>query len=690
MAALATYSTGTATVADGGTTVTGISTIWSGVNARPGDVFQIGEFQTIISDVVDVDELTIPPWGGGAQTGVAYVIHQVSPQRFAGAQAMADVAILVGALNTSGFFFFVDTDETEPDPSLGEDGQYAMQPATGKVWLKDSGTWNFIGYYKPFGVPAPWDSGTAYELNDVATLDGSSYVCIEAHTNHTPPNLTYWAVLASKGDTGAAGSAQGIRQAYSTTTADADPGNGVFRLNHATPASATAAYLDNLDAGGATVSGIFDLFDDSTATTKGVIRFQKTTDPAVWAQFAVTGSVVDGTGYRKLTLSGGAGSGAFTNSDSFSITFFRSGDNGANGTNGAGYGGTSTTSLAIGTGTKVFTTQAGLAYTDGARVRASSDADTSDWMEGLVTYSGTTLTMTSDKTSGSGTLADWNLNVVGEPGAGDLSSANNLSELSSTAVTAKANIAIPAAAQCVLSKVSTNLVLSPKNGNLLTINGAQCTVPDAGVSLAATGLTPGTLYYIYATQSAGVVNALEASTTAYAVSTAAGNKGVVTKSGDDTRTLVGMARPITGPAWADTATQRFVRSWFNDPGIVGKSGSVTQGSLTTASNTEISTSLRAEFLSWSGEMVQASIIGSAFCNTAGISMVLLSGLDATAEAVGSTRFDTFTASINASVPFHAATNKNDLSEGYHFATGFYSTSGGTSTYTVATQLVTNR
>lgn len=137
------------------------------------------------------------------------------------------------------------------------------------------------------------------------------------------------------GPTGPTGPTAGIRQAYSTTTTDSDPGAGTFRLNNATPASATAAYLDNVDAGGATVSTIFDLFDDSTTTTKGYLRFEKSGDPTVWAQFAVTGSVVVGTGYRKITLTSGAGSGAFANGDTFAITFYRSGDKG---TDGAGTG----------------------------------------------------------------------------------------------------------------------------------------------------------------------------------------------------------------------------------------------------------------------------------------------------------------------------------------------------------------
>ena len=271
MAAIVTYSTGTATVAAGGTTVTGIGTIWSGVNARPGDILQIGNFQTIISDVTDITHLVIPPWGGGAQTSQPYTIHQVSPQRFAGAQAMADVSTLVAALNTSGFFFFVGLTETVPDPSLGSDGQFAYQPTTGKTWSKTGGVW----------------------------------------------------VL----QTSTAGVSVGIRQAYSSTTTDADPGAGAFRLNHATPASATAAFLDNLDAGGATVSGIWDLFDDSTSATRGFIRFQKANDPTKWAQYRVTGAVVDGTGYRKLTLAGGVASvSSFTAGDVFAITFYRTGD----------------------------------------------------------------------------------------------------------------------------------------------------------------------------------------------------------------------------------------------------------------------------------------------------------------------------------------------------------------------------
>lgn len=57
--------------------------------------------------------------------------------------------------------------------------------------------------------------------------------------------------------------------------------------------------------------------------------------------------------------------------------------------------------------------------------------------------------------------------------------------------------------QCELSLVGANLKLLPKNGNKLMIAGRLEDVPAAGVSLAPAGLTPSTLYYIYAYMNAG-------------------------------------------------------------------------------------------------------------------------------------------------------------------------------------------
>jgi hypothetical protein len=348
MTALNSYSTGTVSVSDGDTVIVGDDTIWSGVNARAGDVIIVDGLAPVeIKDVTDVEHLTLwAPWSGGAKSGADYTIIQKSPLRFAGGQTAADVQTLVAAINTDGFYVFVSSDLSEPDPSLGNEDQFALQASTGKLWLKSGGEWVFQGVYKGFNIHGAYDSGVTYSVGDVVSFAGSSYVWINATSaaGHEPPDPTYWQVLAAKGE--------GATIAIGTVTTG---------------------------AGGS----------DAEVTNSGT----------------AVDAVLD-----------------------FSIPA------------GKSYGGTSTTSLAIGAGNKAFATQAGLAYQNGARVRASSAANTSNWMEGVATYADTTLTINVDKINGSGTFASWNLNIAGQPGAGDLSSANALSELSGVAATARGNI----------------------------------------------------------------------------------------------------------------------------------------------------------------------------------------------------------------------------------------------------------
>ena len=126
------------------------------------------------------------------------------------------------------------------------------------------------------------------------------------------------------------------------------------------------------------------------------------------------------------TLSGG--SGTYTD-----WTIRAAGAGGATGAVGPGYAATSATGNTIAnTGSKSFAVGTGLAYSVGARVRATESAGSTAWMEGVVTgYTGGNLTFTADKKSGAGTFSAWTINVTGEPGAGDLLSSNNLSDLAS-------------------------------------------------------------------------------------------------------------------------------------------------------------------------------------------------------------------------------------------------------------------
>jgi hypothetical protein len=176
--------------------------------------------------------------------------------------------------------------------------------------------------WRAYSVTGSVVDSTGYRTVTIAYLAG----------NGTLPDATNCSVLFSRtgnnGTNGSNGVTPGLRYTFSSTTTDSDPGAGTLRLNNATMASVTAAYIDNLDSDGATVTAALDTWDDSTATVKGILTIRSAGTPASFAQFNVSGTVVDGTGYRKLTLAHLASNGAFGNGDAISVQFTRTGDNG--------------------------------------------------------------------------------------------------------------------------------------------------------------------------------------------------------------------------------------------------------------------------------------------------------------------------------------------------------------------------
>lgn len=212
--------------------------------------------------------------------------------------------------------------------------------------------------------------------------------------------------------------------------------------------------------------------------------------------------------------------------------------------------------------------------------------------------------------------------------------------------------------QCRLTKSGSNLLLSRFNGRRLTINGVAEIIPSAGITLAPSGTTPGTVYFIYAYMNSGTMT-LETSITSYVVDS---TTGMPVKSGDATRTLVGMAYPITGPAWQDSATQAFVISYFNRQ--TKRISNAFTGNQTTSSSSpvEISTSIRCEFLSWSGAASKAFSSGALSTNTAGVAVFAAIGFDGTTPEDGGCQ-----SSANFRIPINALATKV-LGETYHYAT----------------------
>lgn len=115
-----------------------------------------------------------------------------------------------------------------------------------------------------------------------------------------------------------------VKFLFDTPTIDADPGLGALRLNHATLASVTAAYVDNANKDGLDVSAWLDTFDSwGFSAERGALHIYKTGSQGEnFRIYRLTGNVVDGTGYRKLTLEHIAGAGSFAALDSLDVMFY--------------------------------------------------------------------------------------------------------------------------------------------------------------------------------------------------------------------------------------------------------------------------------------------------------------------------------------------------------------------------------
>src|SRR3990167_387518 len=160
-------------------------------------------------------------------------------QGLTGDQGLQGIQGETGAAGTPGSVWREGTGV--PSDALGINGDFYLDDATGDVYQKAAGTYSTVANIKglqgnqgiqgaegPQGIqgiqgdqgiqgvqgdPGPigivwrgnWSGATAYSILDGVASAGSSYICIQAHTNQIPPNITYWNVLANKGDQGIQG-----------------------------------------------------------------------------------------------------------------------------------------------------------------------------------------------------------------------------------------------------------------------------------------------------------------------------------------------------------------------------------------------------------------------------------------------------------------------------------------------------
>lgn len=138
--------------------------------------------------------------------------------------------------------------------------------------------------------------------------------------------------IGPQGETGVAGLPGvngydgGTSFVFNTITTDTDPGYGRFSYNSATIANVTYIYVDIADAFMNNVEALIQTWDDSTSTIRGhlVIKKNGTGELNV---FAVTGNVINGTGYWKIPVQYITGA-LYTTMDLCMVQFSRTGDAG--------------------------------------------------------------------------------------------------------------------------------------------------------------------------------------------------------------------------------------------------------------------------------------------------------------------------------------------------------------------------
>lgn len=278
------YSTGTASVSNNSTALTGSGTSWT--DALVDGVFRKNGYSVRVASVEGYGAATLAePWPGTALSDAAYEIAIT----YDGPETQQRVRELLERLqNTFGLTpSAIVAELTDRDAFDDEDEGFV-------ILVADYDGNGAAGFYK-------MGSGGSADWGPVVRLSGAD---------------------------GTDGVTAGLRYVFDDSTADADPGAGKLRLNHASPASATAAYIDNVDNDGAAVTAYLDTWDDAVATVKGQLLIRSAATPATFALYTVTGSVVDGSGYRKLTLAYLAGNGSLAAADDLAVQFYRNGDAG--------------------------------------------------------------------------------------------------------------------------------------------------------------------------------------------------------------------------------------------------------------------------------------------------------------------------------------------------------------------------
>ena len=102
---------------------------------------------------------------------------------------------------------------------------------------------------------------------------------------------------------------------FDSSIVEADPGVGKFRFDQADFSAAGWLYISEHSAQG-DLSGLMEIWDDSTSILKAQVLIKDPLFPTNWLEFYITGQVVDAGSWRKMPISPISQNGAILNGTS--------------------------------------------------------------------------------------------------------------------------------------------------------------------------------------------------------------------------------------------------------------------------------------------------------------------------------------------------------------------------------------
>jgi len=336
-----------ANVADGARIVQQIVNWVGGTGTKPATGGYIGPSGIVTNIAAAVDLAALVMQAAAAVLAEAQDSADAAAASASGAQGSATAAqgsataAAASALVAGGVGFTFSTTTTDGDPGAGKirfnnatlasvTFLYVDNTAVGggsvAAWLDSfdnvaSSTRGYVHVQQPgatgfaiFVVTGAVIDGTGYRKIPVTYVDGVTLPADEQRVT---------LLFAPTGATGLPGA--GVPLLFSTTTTDSDPGAGTLRFDNATLASVTRLYVDNTAVGGGTITAWLDSFDNAVASIPGQITI---TEPASgkFFVFNVVGTVLDGTGYRKIIVAFVSGSSSLpTNGGAIVMAFVANG-----------------------------------------------------------------------------------------------------------------------------------------------------------------------------------------------------------------------------------------------------------------------------------------------------------------------------------------------------------------------------